>query len=1445
MNRACVVAAFLAALVLLLAGVPARGEAVAVFNFQMTSETPEWRWLEKGLADRVATDFAQDRSQTIIARDEMQLVAQKMGWVPEMATTDAGRMGEIRKQLKIAYLVTGVYEVAGDRIRLIGQVVEVEGRREVARKELAGPAAEVLDLQRRLSAELLAWFSKKPAAQILETLPVWTRSLPAARALYEGMDLYDQGRYGEAWLRFRQASREDPAYVEAVYWVGKMYYFMDRYEHARRMLERFVYLDNYHPRVGDAMVEYVHTYESAGAPAEALLRLYGDLARRFPNAKVWQGPRWGFFGDLRSEDWFRYRCMNVITQLGRAAEVLTMSGPILDSPMWYPTTERGCAYPYGLVSLLEHHARTGQLPAFTIGIQDTVLGAVTRVLAPQEEGGTWLRFDDAGSPLTVQTVPRRLIGEERAGLDRGAVLEEPWATLQVGLRAPSGAVFESVRFQAAAEGDQGYLEVRLRRADTFEQWLGYTAPTRADLKQACRQGIEVKAPPLGPIVVAECRFSVADAQSGPIVVKGITVTPRLARIRTPGALRVFCHNTSDFRVYVDGALGRWNPGLVGPLAPGKHAVRFAPVAEGTPFGEWATKVEVRPGGEARLAAALPWAEGSPWRGWRPMPVPAASASPDPSLWLWSRGPPAIQADEEAIRLVWSCRGDLWSSVSTDGEVFSPPRKLDLPVSSGWDETSPALVRDETGRLVLVFLSCRDARHRSLPYAAWSRDFVHWSAPALICEDATSERYTLLADDRGRVVFAYRTSKGNGVRVSADACRWTAAQVPAGVLMQDRTALYVCYDLEPDKPPGADGAGAATVYRLRRWTSHDLAMWSSEETVGTFKLEGNFPTERLYALEGESGPAILGFGASWEKKWDLGLCEPGPDGAWCVAGRLWGLLPGDARPAYHPRWGYVLAALSAESHEWWPQNPSGPYVLRGPDLKPLREYRSPLPPLALRTPGAKEGPSRTAWLGPDGRLTGVRIGTPFYAHMAPPPTAGPAGPTGTLTYVPAHEGRSASLKGGQHFRPAPAGCGTVHPQARVVTLDLGTRKVALALDAGKAGAMHYDVLRVDPTGRGDFRSAYVVPRTFLVGDPPTAEQEATFSYEFAGDLPEVRFGPDLLAAGIEVKYEERAALGSGTQLAYLISMCGVGACRFGDKTYNVRFYDRTSDFDVRDVASPRTGADAPTAEAGSDWFCVDEYDDGDKVAWNSSTTGSPIRYGDRLWRINDERMPSGRYGQPILVAGRWWNVRVSDDGRQVTAEPLEVPMAHVRLGHPSWHMILVREGSLLSLRGGAGAVPVPAGRYRIHRYEEYLSPAPDFAAARLALSEVSDPAAPSMTLDLKAGTTADVPLGSPLRSTVQVTRGEKALKFVIALRDVAGRPMDVERFHPGELGHMCRIQFTLTRTSDGRKVVYEAARHEAADRGWTIPAGCAGSWTVTAQFSDTFPIEVEPATVTIP
>jgi len=45
-----------------------------VFNFGMSSDTPEWKWLEKGMADMLTNDLVTGQF-AVVARDEMQAVA--------------------------------------------------------------------------------------------------------------------------------------------------------------------------------------------------------------------------------------------------------------------------------------------------------------------------------------------------------------------------------------------------------------------------------------------------------------------------------------------------------------------------------------------------------------------------------------------------------------------------------------------------------------------------------------------------------------------------------------------------------------------------------------------------------------------------------------------------------------------------------------------------------------------------------------------------------------------------------------------------------------------------------------------------------------------------------------------------------------------------------------------------------------------------------------------------------------------------------------------------------------------------------------------------------------------------------------------------------------------------------------------------------------------------
>ena len=152
---------------------------VAVFNFGMKSETPEWLWLEKGLADRVITDLFQHKGVTVVQRDMMQKVADEMKWVPEMMS-EPGRLAAIGQRLRPKYIISGVYQVQGEQLDITATIVELRSQKEVARRVVSGRTDKTLELMRQASAEVLAWLTKGVPEKIADTLPAWTRSIPAA-----------------------------------------------------------------------------------------------------------------------------------------------------------------------------------------------------------------------------------------------------------------------------------------------------------------------------------------------------------------------------------------------------------------------------------------------------------------------------------------------------------------------------------------------------------------------------------------------------------------------------------------------------------------------------------------------------------------------------------------------------------------------------------------------------------------------------------------------------------------------------------------------------------------------------------------------------------------------------------------------------------------------------------------------------------------------------------------------------------------------------------------------------------------------------------------------------------------------------------------------------------------------------------------------------------------
>ncbi|MCX5654983.1 MAG: hypothetical protein NTY65_10090 [Planctomycetota bacterium] len=1287
---------------------------VAVFNFQMKSDTPDWKWLEKGLSDRITTDFTRVRGVTVVARDEMQIMAQALHWVPELATTDAKAAGTIKAQLKINTLVTGVYSVEGDRIRLTGQIIDVSTREEVARKEIEGPAQEVLELQRQLSAELLSVVVNKPAAGILASLPVWTRSLPATKALYEGMDLYDQGRYAEGWLKFRQASKTDPGYMEAQYWVGKMYYFMDRYEHARLALEKFMYLDTTHPRVGDTIMEFAHTYESRGLPADALLKLYDDLGRRYPEARLWEGyGPYGRLGWIDCQEWAKYKSAQVLLQTGRAKEAAILAAPATTF------VNSNIEPPVGLMSLLRHNALTAE----QFGPE---------VISNIHSHSDIVRFTADGREAVIELSQQmRILGREQRNFDQTAIFDREETEFFRYLVAPSGYVFKSLRFYPLGSGDDANMEVRLRLFD------GYDAPRSAPVATARKSGIVFEPCPRRGIMVAHCTLRVTGPTSSPVVVSGARIAAALEKMVDPGAVDVSCAETAYFRVEVDGVLARWFHGLAGPLAPGEHTVRLSPIYADSPYGECTAKVTVSAGEVSRLPLHLPWKEGGGWSGWTHVTVP--DVYPGLALKLnHTPGAPAVLAGDEDLRLVWSRGGDLWSAVSTDGKVFSEPRKLDLPVSSGWMEGNPRLMRDARGRFVLTFVSDRDAQHRTLAYSAWSRDFVHWSAPAAISNRSIRERWAVMADDRGRTLWVESQDGLLRIYATGDGIRWEELAAlksaePKGSLLSphlfqrpdgqyELLATSGRVYLSADKPDPKDWHGCV------RYLSGDAKVWSQPQRLWD---SPELPYSWAGAARGDKGAVILGFGS--ERASGLtSLFAELPDGTWKASGTFRGLIPGAGGAiAYHPRWGYVIAWIMPEEDDGFNRHPAyGPFVMRNPSLDAVMAAPG------VRIEPKKQPPPRTdikrllQVSHGDGPVTYEELKEPVRTEGPTLPPPAPATRIGELAYVRAAppddiDTESIEVKGRENFKKPAADSGTVNPNALVVTLRRAPLVLAVALDNDKPEARTFNLARLDFTGKGDFKNATIIPQERAGFEYRKKE----VFYNFSKDRANVKVGERVYSLAVFVSYTDTP---NERTLEVKIDASAEGVCMFGSKAHKIRFCDGTSNLRIDDVATPVFEDGRYKKKEVGDSFFVD--------------------LGNGKFR----KFAYGLYGHPVAVDGAVWNVKISPDGSQVTAEPYPGPTGMVHLDHPAWRALMARPGMIMVLYGDAGAIPLPAGRFELNDLEEWLTPDAGEPRANLSVHSSSG----GDFIDIKPGETLELAAGSPVVVWVKATQEGDTVRLAL-------------------------------------------------------------------------------------
>ena len=330
--------------------------------------------------------------------------------------------------------------------------------------------------------------------------------------------------------------------------------------------------------------------------------------------------------------------------------------------------------------------------------------------------------------------------------------------------------------------------------------------------------------------------------------------------------------------------------------------------------------------------------------------------------------------------------------------------------------------------------------------------------------------------------------------------------------------------------------------------------------------------------------------------------------------------------------------------------------------------------------------------------------------------------------------------GTGFKPGLADSGLVSSQARVGMVSGTGWSFQLAIDSSTADAKAPDVVRLDFTGKGKFAgapTAALKPIASVANGAPDGTFRATF-------------GPVEVKAAIDGKQIPITVSGryinlnSGQyrQLQLTLGTAMQGKCRFGDRELAVRIVDGDNNL-----------------QPGNAW---QRRAFGNNVAVVSGDTVA-VDLGDGTF-AKDVRKAC--YGSPVEVGGKWYEVTVSQDGKQVSAKQVELASGKVHIDHPKWSCMLIGDKLILPLEGGPEPVAVPAGAYVMRSYEEFSAPNDKGQRARLTVG--IPPAGKSSEVTVEAGKTIELAIGSPLNATVKAVKQAQQVMLSLVLTDAAGR-----------------------------------------------------------------------------
>jgi len=255
---------------------------LAVLNFVNRNPGDGWDWLEKGLADMLITDLQASGKFQVVDRERTQFALEEMA-LAERGLVDPQTAQRLGKVLGVEWVAFGTYFREEGNIEIECHIVETATQRLRRVEWVRGPDRAVLELEKELALKVVEnlglALSEEERVSLLR-MP--TRSVDAAARFYDGLDCYDRTENTKAFVEFRGALRQDPDYVQARYWLARVYENLGEQGHAAVELGRLVKArERLSPRLYYTVVFALgHMLELEGRRAEAV-QVYGEAADYF------------------------------------------------------------------------------------------------------------------------------------------------------------------------------------------------------------------------------------------------------------------------------------------------------------------------------------------------------------------------------------------------------------------------------------------------------------------------------------------------------------------------------------------------------------------------------------------------------------------------------------------------------------------------------------------------------------------------------------------------------------------------------------------------------------------------------------------------------------------------------------------------------------------------------------------------------------------------------------------------------------------------------------------------------------------------------------------------------------------------------------------------------------------------------------------------------------